>query len=108
MIPRVVVSKVDEYSGGWGVAPGEVNFNLFNGIWTGFLVVPYLVLAPIYVEAAAHPIVMAAVEALSCLFWFAGFIALAAFIGRVPAAACSGVGLCAEMQAATVFGAFEL
>ena len=90
------------------MAPGEVNFNLFNGIWTGFLVVPYLVLAPIYVEAAAHPLVMAAVEALSCLFWFAGFIALAALIGRVPASVCSADNRCGVLQAATVFGAFEL
>lgn len=101
------VSEVDKASGGWGVSPGEVNFNLFNGIWTAFLVVPYLALAPIYFEVAAHPIVMAAVEALTCLFWFAGFIALAALIGRFPASWCSSVRGCAEMQATTVFGAFE-
>lgn len=82
-----------------------VNFMLFNGVWSLFIVVPYFILAPIFVPALAHRFALVAVDAVTMIFWFAGFIALAADIGDPQR--CSKVPLCREMQAAIAFGAFN-
>lgn len=62
---------------------------------------------------------MLALDALTMLFWFAGFIALAVFHHRAEEVyfgddvgdyykACSlAGGICGEIEAAAVFGAFE-
>lgn len=63
----------------------------------------YLVVAPARFPAAAHKFAILGVEALTMLFWFAGFIALAVWLDdRV----CFG-SVCASAKAATVFAAFE-
>jgi len=85
-------------------SPDEVNFLLFDGIWTLFLAVPYLVLSPIYFPAAAHKYALIAVDAVTMIFWFAGFIALAA---ELPSPKLCTGHVCDSMQAVTVFGAFE-
>jgi len=60
-------------------------------------------LAPMRFPRFAHRFAILAVEALTMLFWFAGFIALAVFLaGRV----CYG-SVCGSAKAATVFAAFE-
>lgn len=82
-----------------------VNFMLFNGVWSLFIVVPYFILAPIFVPALAHRFALVAVDAVTMIFWFAGFIALAADIGDTQG--CSKGSLCREIQAATAFGAFN-
>ncbi|KAK2789299.1 hypothetical protein FQN52_005725 [Onygenales sp. PD_12] len=82
----------------------SVNFLLFAAVWTLFIVVPYLVLAPIYFPALAHKYGLMAAEALTMIFWFAGFIAVAAIL---PAPRVCASPQCHSMQAATVFGAFE-
>ncbi|KAK2805137.1 hypothetical protein FQN50_006382 [Emmonsiellopsis sp. PD_5] len=82
----------------------SVNFLLFAAVWTLFIVVPYLVLAPIYFPALAHKYGLMAAEALTMIFWFAGFIAVASMI---PAPKWCNTPVCHSMQAATVFGAFE-
>lgn len=78
---------------------------LFNGVWSLFIVVPYFILAPIFIPALAHRFALVAVDAVTMIFWFAGFIALAADIGDPQG--CSKGSLCREMQAATAFGAFS-
>jgi hypothetical protein len=49
---------------------------LFTSIWT-LLAVAYLTLAPTRFPAAAHKFAICAVEALTMLFWFAAFVAVA-------------------------------
>ncbi|PGH33804.1 hypothetical protein GX50_03373 [[Emmonsia] crescens] len=83
----------------------EVNFLLFNSIWTLIIAVPYLVLSPLYIPKIAHKYALIAVEAVTLLFWFAGFIAVAAILP--PSGLCKFSPGCKAMQAATVFGAFE-
>jgi Membrane-associating domain len=85
-------------------SPDRVNFLIFNGIWTALLVVPFLTLAPRYFPRAAHPYAILAVEALTMLFWFAGFIAHAVFVSALMY--CRG-NVCRCAQAASVFAAFE-
>lgn len=52
---------------------------------------------------AAHPYAVVGVDALTMLFWFAGFIAVAVFVSNRQ---CLG-GVCKTAKAAAVFGAFE-
>lgn len=81
-----------------------VNFMLFNGIWTAFFATPYLALAPVFFPNLAHRLVIPAVEIITMIFWFAGFIALGA---ALPPAEYCDWSACSSAQAATVFGAFE-
>lgn len=77
---------------------------LFNGVWTPFVAVPYLALAPTYFPNLAHRLIIVAVEVITMIFWFAGFIALA--VALPGPSYCAG-SACSSLQAATVFGAFE-
>lgn len=81
-----------------------VNFMLFNGVWTAFVATPYLALAPVYFPQLAHRFVIPAVEIVTMIFWFAGFIALGVLL---PSPHYCHWGQCRALQAATVFGAFE-
>ncbi|EOD49496.1 hypothetical protein GTA08_BOTSDO00131 [Neofusicoccum parvum] len=83
-------------------SPAEINFLIFTSVWT-ILALVYLVVAPARFPVAAHKFGILAAEALTMLFWFAGFIALAVWLDdRV----CFG-SVCASAKAATVFAAFE-
>lgn len=79
---------------------------LFNGVWTLFIAVPYIALVPRFAVLARihHPYAELAMETVTMIFWFAGFIALGAALP--PPRYCNG-SVCNSMQAATVFGAFE-
>ncbi|EPS34178.1 hypothetical protein PDE_09142 [Penicillium oxalicum 114-2] len=81
-----------------------VNYLLFLGCWTTFLATPYLLAAPIYMPRLAHRFVIPAVEVVTMIFWFAGFIALGA---ELPAPVYCRWSACRALQAVTVFGAFE-
>jgi Membrane-associating domain len=85
-------------------SPDRVNFLIFNGIWTALLVIPFLTLSPRYFPRAAHPYAILAVETVTMLFWFAGFIAHAVFVSALLY--CRG-HVCRSAQAATAFAAFE-
>ncbi|KAH0595116.1 hypothetical protein MHUMG1_06865 [Metarhizium humberi] len=96
---------------GWGYShyyssPSQVNFMLFNTIWT-ILVLIYLGVFPRFLSSLYHSIIALALLGISTLFWFAGSIALAAFLG---AGTCSGNNaFCStyrSAQAATAFGFF--
>ena len=85
-------------------SPSQVNFFIFTSIWT-ILALIYLILVPWRFSAtrAHHKFAILAAEAVTMIFWFAGFIAMAVFLGdRV----CYG-SVCSAAKAATVFGAFE-
>ncbi|KAI4180139.1 MAG: hypothetical protein L6R41_007428 [Letrouitia leprolyta] len=82
-----------------------MNFMLFNSIWTLFPVLPYLALGPRFLPASANnKIIHLALDAVTALFWFAGFIALAVWYNDL--AFCYGK-YCKTVVASCVFGAFE-
>ena len=91
----------------WGGAyynnsPSAVNFLVFCSVWT-LLALIYLIVTPWRFERAAHPFIILGVDALTMLFWFAGFVAAAAFLG--DRYSCYG-RVCDSLKAATVFAAF--
>ena len=106
-----------------GFTVSQVNFMVFVAAWT-MLVLIYLSLAPRFFASVANVFAILALDALTMLFWFAGFIALAVFYhrlndtdlvfdigfgyGAVRTCEAAGIkGLCKQMEAAAVFGAFE-
>jgi hypothetical protein len=83
----------------------SANFLLFCSVWTLFIVVPYLVAAPMFAPQFAPIHVILAVDAVTMIFWFSGFIAVAAQI-HSPSV-CSHYNFCATAQGASALGAFE-
>ncbi|ROT40213.1 hypothetical protein SODALDRAFT_348504 [Sodiomyces alkalinus F11] len=63
-------------------APSEFTFLIFAPTWT-LVSLAYLELTPRFVPRASHPYAALAFEFLNTIFYFAGFIALAVFLGRV-------------------------
>lgn len=88
------------WSGSW--SPDRVNFMLFNSIWS-LLVLAYIGLTPLYMTSIFHRLAALGLEAVTMIFWFAGSVALAVFIG-VPR--CHGNSWCGSIQAAVAFGFF--
>ncbi|KAF2674464.1 hypothetical protein BT63DRAFT_10771 [Microthyrium microscopicum] len=86
-----------------GISPSEVNFMIFCSAWT-LLAVAFLVLAPVHFETAAHKYAILGVEAVTCIFWFAGWIALAVLLGDIGVRYWTPAQVAA---AATAFGAIE-
>ncbi|POS78945.1 hypothetical protein DHEL01_v202658 [Diaporthe helianthi] len=83
-------------------SPDRVNFMVFNSVWS-LLVLVYIGLTPLYITSIFHRLAALVLEALTMIFWFAGSIALAVFIG-VPR--CLGNTFCGTIQAAVAFGFF--
>jgi len=97
---------------------------IFVAVWT-ILVVLYTALTPKVMPKLSHVFAILALDALTMLFWFAAFIALAVYhhqiensvievgdiFGDVAAynTCASGVAgsYCKQIAAAAVFGAFE-
>jgi hypothetical protein len=87
--------------GGW--SPSSVNFLVFCAVWT-LLALVYLVVAPARFPNAAHKLAILAVEVVTTIFWFAGWVAVASLLGDL------GLGRWAVGHAAVaacVFAAFE-
>lgn len=84
-------------------APSEVNFLIWNFVWT-VLALLYLGLAPTYVPNLYHKWAVVGAEGLSVLFWFCGWVAMAAWLGN--ATVCFGT-VCGCARAAVVFAMFE-
>lgn len=59
--------------------PSQMAFLIFCAVWT-LLALVYLVLAPMKMQQYAHKYTILAVEAVTMIFWFAGFIAMADFL----------------------------
>ena len=87
---------------------------VFVAVWT-LLVLIYLGLAPKLFSRFAHVHAILALDALTMLFWFAGFIALAVLYHDIVDVAnfeyfagCGALGdYCGVSEAAVVFGALE-
>ncbi|KAL2066001.1 hypothetical protein VTL71DRAFT_2072 [Oculimacula yallundae] len=85
--------------------PSEVSFLIFTSIFT-LLALIYLMLAPAKFPKFAHKYAILGVEAVTMLFWFAGFIALADLLGDARCGVRGG-RTCRSSIAGTVFAAFE-
>lgn len=97
-------STVAHWWGGYWhqASASEINFLVFASVWS-LLALIFLLAAPTAFPAAAHKFAILGADALTMLFWFAGFIAAAVFLtDRV----CAG-RVCDTLKAATVFAAFE-
>jgi Membrane-associating domain len=108
----IVANEVDSsfyYNGGGddyrASSPSQINFLIFCAVWS-ILAVAFLILSPRYDTQArhiGHKFAILAIDAVTAIFWFAGFIALAALIG-VPD--CGNDTVCGSLQASVAFGAF--
>ena len=98
---RAVIVDGIAYSGGVA-SPDQVNFLLFTAVWT-LIAIAYLALSPVYKPQWAHKYAIVAVDAVTMVFWFAGFIALAVLVTELSL--CFG-NVCHAAQAAIVFAAF--
>ncbi|WQF87877.1 Putative Marvel domain-containing protein [Colletotrichum destructivum] len=90
------------WSGWWSRSPDIVNFIIFNSVWS-LLVLAYVGLTPLYLTRFFHKLVSLGLLVITTIFWFAGAIALAVFVG-VPR--CGGSSWCASSQAAVAFAFF--
>ncbi|KAK3680954.1 hypothetical protein LTR37_021010 [Vermiconidia calcicola] len=109
IVLAIIVLALTAYVANWwggywhSMSPSQINFLLFDAVWT-LLALIYLTLVPwrFSETIAHHKFAILAVEALTTIFWFAGFVALAVFLSdRV----CYG-HVCSAAKAAAVFGAF--
>lgn len=84
--------------------PSQLNFMLFNAVWT-LLIVAFILVATMRFTALAHPLLILGLDALTMLFWFAGFIALAVIVKDFSFLLSDTSYHTAQATAA--FGAFE-
>lgn len=97
-----VISAFDTPLGSF--SPDSVDFLLFCSIWT-LLVVAYLVVAPLHFPALAHKFAILGVEVVTVIFWFSGWIAVAAFAGDWHFGKCD-FSYCRSTIAADIFAVF--
>ena len=96
---------VNNWANGWW-SPDSANFLLFCAVWT-LLAVAYLVLSSIrfHDHPVGHKFGVLAVEVVTTIFWFAGWIAFACLLGDLPGSRWWTVKRVGE--AAVVFAAIE-
>lgn len=82
---------------------GEASFNVFTSVWT-LLVLGYLILVSVK-PAFGHKWALVALDALTMVFWFAAFIAIAAVQGSIYY--YYGSRARSVSIALAIFGAFE-
>lgn len=105
----VVVLGLSGYVAHWydaetlTASPSQINFLIFVPLFT-FIVILYLELSPRYAARASHPYAHFALETIVTIFYFAGFIALSVFLGKLLF--CRG-SVCAAARADAVFAAFS-
>ncbi|KAF7946600.1 hypothetical protein EAE96_009595 [Botrytis aclada] len=92
----------DAWSYWW--SPDSVNFLVFTAVWT-ILALIYLIVAPTHFPTAAHKYGILFAEAVTMIFWFAGFIALAVMLNNVNCGH-SNWSVCEASIAGDVFAVF--
>ncbi|KAI1333915.1 membrane-associating domain-containing protein [Xylariaceae sp. FL0016] len=85
-----------------GDSPSQVNFMIFNSVWT-LLVLAYVGITPLYLTSVFHRLAALTLNVITTIFWFAGAIALAVGVG---APHCGSDSRCGSAQAAVAFGFF--
>ncbi|KAI1800331.1 marvel domain-containing protein [Daldinia bambusicola] len=98
-----VASGYDGWFGWGGYSPSRVNFMIFNSVWS-LLVLLYVGVTPLYLTSIFHRLVALALNAITTIFWFAGAIALAVFVGGPYD--CRANTFCGSAEAAVAFGFF--
>lgn len=109
-ILAIIVLGLDAYVAHWwsghyhAGSPSQVNFLIFCAIWT-LLALALLIVIPWRFggRISYEKFVILGVEAVTTLFWFAGFVAAAVFLTNRP---CRGT-VCNSARAGVVFGAFS-
>ena len=84
-----MISGDRTYCDGFGdcvyfAAPSNLSFLVFAAVWS-IIIVLWQVLTPRYAERLAHRFVILGLDAITMIFWFAGFIALAVYTPALPA-----------------------
>ncbi|KAK3077419.1 hypothetical protein LTS18_010309, partial [Coniosporium uncinatum] len=97
----VLAYAAHDWSQWW--SPSSVNFLIFTSVWT-LLALAYLIITPGRFPTLAHKYGILAAEAVTMLFWFAGFVALATLLGDIN---CRAGNVCGSSIAGDVFAAFE-
>ncbi|KAI9642989.1 hypothetical protein NHQ30_008723 [Ciborinia camelliae] len=92
----------DDWSYWW--SPDSVNFLVFTSVWS-LLVLIYLIVCPTHFPSAAHKYFILAAEAVTMIFWFAGFIAVGVMLNNVGCGH-SEWSVCKASIAGDVFAAF--
>jgi len=109
LVFAVVVVGLSGYVAHWynadtlTASPAQINFLIFVPIFS-FLSIAYLEVTPRFMAKASHPYAHLCFEVMNMLFYFAGFIALATFLGKLLF--CRG-SVCAAARADAVFAAFS-
>ncbi|PTB37676.1 uncharacterized protein TrAFT101_005445 [Trichoderma asperellum] len=93
---------VNMTSGFGASSPATYAFLLFDSIWSLFIVI-YLAITPIYLARFYHALAAFVLLVITTIFWFAGAIALACFVG---APACHGNNWCQTNEAGVAFAFF--
>ncbi|QIX02432.1 hypothetical protein AMS68_007949 [Peltaster fructicola] len=109
LLAIIVLGTAADVAVWWGGAwhawsPSEFSFLIFSAVWT-LLVLVYLIVVPLRFSESVlhHRFAVLAVESVTMLFWFAGFIAAAVFMtGRI----CFG-DICKVAKACIIVAAFE-
>ncbi|KAL3417666.1 hypothetical protein PVAG01_10676 [Phlyctema vagabunda] len=107
-ICALVVLILSAYVAHWydvdtlATSPSQVNFLIFVPAFS-FIALLYLELTPRFMAKASHPYAHIALETVNTLFYFAGFIALSAFLGKLLF--CRG-SVCSAARVDAVFAAF--
>jgi hypothetical protein len=84
------------------MSPSEINFLIFSCVWT-ILTLLYVAVVPMKFPRVAPQYALLGADCLAMIFWFSGFIALAAFLTpRV----CFG-NVCNVARAVIAFSAAE-
>ncbi|KAI0599112.1 membrane-associating domain-containing protein [Biscogniauxia sp. FL1348] len=91
------------YWWGSGWSPSRVNFMLFNSIWS-LLVLAYVGLVPLYAASLFRKLAALVLNVVTTIFWFAGAIALAVYVGGPWD--CGANTACGSLEAAVAFGFF--
>ncbi|KAK6330912.1 hypothetical protein TWF718_003108 [Orbilia javanica] len=87
-----------------GSSPSSMNFVIFCVIWT-WLSLAYILITPRFLPRLHDKWILLAVESLATLFWFSGFVAVAAYVGDHSITCPESV--CGSIKAAIVFSCFE-
>ncbi|ORY70374.1 membrane-associating domain-containing protein [Pseudomassariella vexata] len=82
--------------------PSIVSFLVFNSVWS-LLVLAYVGITPIYMASVFRKLAALALNVITAIFWFAGAIALAVYVGTPS---CYGSNRCQSSQAAVAFAFF--
>ena len=85
-------------------SPSSVSFLIFASLWTVLLALPYLTITPRFFPTAAHKHGILAAEAVTMLFWLAGFLAEAVFMSHLGF--CRG-SVCVSARAGVAFSAMS-